>query len=103
VRQVFSKISLRNLSYLRAASGRDGTSSGRSHVRYNQFPYKASRVRTAELQHTISISAMHAFGPSETVVRTVEVELAISILVACASGRRLTDVQMGIFELRLLA
>jgi hypothetical protein len=34
VRQDFPKISLRNLSCLRAASGRDGTSSGRSHVRY---------------------------------------------------------------------
>jgi hypothetical protein len=34
VRQDFSKISLRNLSCLRAASRRDGTSSERSHVRY---------------------------------------------------------------------
>jgi hypothetical protein len=33
VRQDFSKISLRNLSYLRVASGRDDTSSERSHVR----------------------------------------------------------------------
>jgi hypothetical protein len=33
VRHYFSKISLRNLSCLRAASGRDGTSSRRSHVR----------------------------------------------------------------------
>jgi len=33
VRQDFPKIFLRNLSYLRAASGRDGTSSGRLHVR----------------------------------------------------------------------
>jgi hypothetical protein len=32
VRQDFSKILLRNLSCLRSASGRDGTSSGRSHV-----------------------------------------------------------------------
>jgi hypothetical protein len=32
VRQDFPKISLRNLSCLRAASGRDGTSSGQSHV-----------------------------------------------------------------------
>jgi hypothetical protein len=63
VRQDFLKISLRNLSCLRAASGRDDTSSGRSHVRCKWFPYKASRVRTAELQHAISISAMHASGP----------------------------------------
>jgi hypothetical protein len=34
MRQDFSKISLRNLSCLRSASGRDCTSSGRSHVRY---------------------------------------------------------------------
>jgi hypothetical protein len=33
VRQDFLIISLRNLSCLRAASERDGTSSGRSHVR----------------------------------------------------------------------
>jgi hypothetical protein len=33
VRQDFLKISLRNLSCLRATSGRDGTSSGRSHIR----------------------------------------------------------------------
>jgi hypothetical protein len=33
VRQDFPTISLRNLSCLRAASGRDGTSSERSHVR----------------------------------------------------------------------
>jgi hypothetical protein len=33
VRQDFLKISLRNISCLRAASGRDCTSSGRSHVR----------------------------------------------------------------------
>jgi hypothetical protein len=33
VRQDFSKISRGNLSCLRASSGRDGTSSGRSHVR----------------------------------------------------------------------
>jgi hypothetical protein len=32
MRQDFMKISLRNLSCLRAVSGRDGTSSGRSHV-----------------------------------------------------------------------
>jgi hypothetical protein len=34
VRQDFLKISRGNLSCLRASSGRDGTSSGRSHVRY---------------------------------------------------------------------
>jgi hypothetical protein len=34
VRQDFPKISLRNLYCLRAASGRDGTSSKRSHVLY---------------------------------------------------------------------
>jgi hypothetical protein len=33
VRQDFMKNSRGNLSYLRASSGRDGTSSGRSHVR----------------------------------------------------------------------
>jgi hypothetical protein len=35
MRQDFLKILRGNLSCLRASSGRDGTSSGRSHVRYN--------------------------------------------------------------------
>jgi hypothetical protein len=59
-------------------------------------------VRTAELQHAISISAMRASRPWEAVVRTVEVESAISILVARASEPRLTDLRTGIFELRFL-
>jgi hypothetical protein len=44
--KIFLKISRGNVSCLRVSSERDGTSSGRSHVRYNQFPYKASSVRT---------------------------------------------------------
>jgi hypothetical protein len=59
-------------------------------------------VRTAELQHTISISAMRASEPRLTEVRTVEVESAISISVARASGPRLTDVRTVTFELRFL-
>jgi hypothetical protein len=56
-------------------------------------------VRTAELQHAISISAMRASGPWEAVVRTVVVESTISILIARAFGPRLTDVRRMIFEL----
>jgi hypothetical protein len=59
-------------------------------------------VRTAELQHAISISAMRTSGPRGAVVRKVEVESVISILVVRASGPRLTDVRTVIFELRFL-
>jgi len=59
-------------------------------------------VRTAELQHAISISAMRASGPWGAGVRTVEVESEISLLVARTSGPRLADVQTVIFEFRFL-
>jgi hypothetical protein len=57
-------------------------------------------VRTAELQHAISISAMRASGPWEAVVQTVEVESAISILIARPFGPRLTDVRTGYYIVR---
>jgi hypothetical protein len=70
VRHDFPKISLRNLSCLRAASERDGTSpDGRMSAASNfLIRLRASRpwgmsVQTAELQHAISISAMRASGP----------------------------------------
>jgi hypothetical protein len=44
--KIFLKISWSNLSCLRDSSGWDCTSSGRSHVRCKQFPYKASHVQT---------------------------------------------------------
>jgi len=56
-------------------------------------------VRTAILQHTISISTMRASGPREADVRTVEVESVISLIDEGASGPRLTNVHMVIFEL----
>jgi hypothetical protein len=59
-------------------------------------------VRKAELQHSISISAMRASGPRLTDVRTVEVESVISLTVKRASGPRLTDVRAVTFELRFL-
>jgi hypothetical protein len=59
-------------------------------------------VRTAILQHAISISVMHASGPREADVRTVKVESAISLTDECASGPRLTNVRTVIFELRFL-
>jgi hypothetical protein len=59
-------------------------------------------VRTADLQHIISISAILASRPWQAVVRTVEVESAISLIVGRASGPRLTDVRTVIFELRFL-
>jgi hypothetical protein len=45
---------------------------------------------------------MCASGPWEADVQTVEVESAISMLVACASRPRMTDVRTVIFELRFL-
>jgi hypothetical protein len=60
------------------------------------------KVRTAILQHVISISAMRASGPREADVRTVEVESAISLTDERASEPRLTDVRTMTFELRFL-
>jgi len=42
---------------------------------------------------------MHASGPREANVRTVEVESAISLIDERASGPRLTDVRTVTFEL----
>jgi len=79
------------------------TSAARNfHIRLRASGPRGMNVRTAILQHAISISAMCASGPWEAGVRMVEVESPISILVACASGPRLTDVRTVIFELRFL-
>jgi hypothetical protein len=59
-------------------------------------------VRTAILQHAISISAMRASGPREVDVRTVEVESAISLTGERASGPMLTDVRTVTIELQFL-
>jgi hypothetical protein len=59
-------------------------------------------VRTAELQHAISISAMRVSGPWEAVVRMVKVKSAISFFDERAFGPRLSDVQTGVFELQFL-
>jgi hypothetical protein len=56
-------------------------------------------VRTAILQHAISIFAMRASGPCAAVVRTVEVESAISFFDERASRPQLSDVRTVIFEL----
>jgi hypothetical protein len=49
-------------------------------------------VRTAELQHAISISDVRASRPLGADIRTVEVKLAVSIYDAPASGPQLSDV-----------
>jgi len=59
-------------------------------------------VRTAELQHAISISAMRASEPWEAEVWTVEVESGISLTDERVSGPMLTDVQTVVFELWFL-
>jgi hypothetical protein len=59
-------------------------------------------VRTVDLQHAISISAMRASRPWKAVVRMVEVESAISLTIEHAFGPRLTVVWTVIFELRFL-
>jgi hypothetical protein len=82
----------------------DGRTSAASnfHIRLRASGPRGMNVRTAILQHAISISAMRASGPREADVWMVEVESAISILVARVSGPRLTDVRTVIFELRFL-
>jgi hypothetical protein len=82
----------------------DGHTSAASNffIRFRASGPSGMSVRTAELQHAISISTMRASGPWGAGVRAVEVESAISILVARASGPRLTDVRTVIFELRFL-
>lgn len=72
------------------------------HIRLRASGPRGMNIRTAELQHIISKSAMRAFGPRLSNVQTVEVESAISITVECASGPRLTNVRTETFELRFL-
>jgi len=57
-------------------------------------------VRTAKLQHPISIFAIRTSGSWKAVVRTVEVKSAISLTVERTSRPRLTVIRMVIFELR---
>jgi hypothetical protein len=59
-------------------------------------------VRTAKLQHAISISDARASGPWGRDVRTVEVKSAVTIYDAPASGPQLSDVRTVHFELRFL-
>jgi hypothetical protein len=59
-------------------------------------------VRTAKLQHAISISDACAFGPWEGDVRTVEVESAVSIYDAPSSGPQLSGVRTVKFKLWFL-
>jgi hypothetical protein len=59
-------------------------------------------VRTAKLQHAISISDAHASGPWEGDVRMVEVESVVTIYDAPVSGPQLSDVRAVHFELRFL-
>jgi hypothetical protein len=82
----------------------DGRTSAASnfHIRLSASGPRGMNVRTAILQHTISISAMRVSGPREADVRTVEVESAISLTDERASGPRLIDVRTVIFELRFL-
>jgi hypothetical protein len=82
----------------------DGRTSAASnfHIRLRAFGPWGMNVRTAILQHTISISDMRVSGTWGIGLWTIEVESAISILVARASGPRLTDVRTVIFELWFL-
>jgi hypothetical protein len=59
-------------------------------------------VRTAKLQHVISISDACASGPWGGDVRTVEFESAVTIYDAPLSGPQLSDVRTVHFELRFL-
>jgi hypothetical protein len=83
----------------------DGRTSAASnfHIRLRASRPRGMNVRTAILQHAISISAMRASGPWDADVRTVEVKSAISLTDERASRPMLTDVQTVIFELRFLS
>lgn len=82
----------------------DGRTSASSnfHIRLRASGLRGRSVRTAELQHTISISDVRASGPLGTDVGTVEGESAVSIYDAQASGPRLTNIRTVNFELRFL-
>jgi hypothetical protein len=59
-------------------------------------------VRTAKLQHAISISDACASGPRRGDVRMVEVESSVTIYDAPASGPQLSGVRTVKFKLRFL-
>jgi hypothetical protein len=59
-------------------------------------------VRTAKLQHAISISDARESGPRGGDIWTVEVESAVTIYDAPSSGPQLSDVRTVHFELRFL-
>ena len=82
----------------------DGCTSAASnfHIRLSTSGPRGMNVRTAILQHAISISAMRASGLREADIRTVEVESAISLTDERAFEPRLTDVRTVILELRFL-
>jgi hypothetical protein len=82
----------------------DGRTSAASnfHIRLRASGPWGMNVRTAILQHAISITAMRASGPWEIDVRTVEVELVISISDERVSRPMLSDVQTVVFELQFL-
>lgn len=82
----------------------DGRTSATSnfHIRLRELEPWGMSVRTAELQHAISISDVRASRPWGVDVRTVEVESAVSIYDAPTSGPRLTEVRTVNFELWFL-
>jgi hypothetical protein len=82
----------------------DGRTSATSnfHNRLRASRPKGRRVRTAKLQHAISISDARESGPWGGDVRTVEVESVVTIYDAPASEPQLSDVRTVHFELRFL-
>jgi hypothetical protein len=72
------------------------------HIRLRASGPRGMNVRTAILQHAISISAMCESGSWEVDVRMVEVESVISLTDERASGPMPIDVRTVIFELRFL-
>jgi hypothetical protein len=67
----------------------DGRTSAASnfHIRLRASGPRGMNVRTAELQHAISISVMQLSEPWRAGIQTVEVESAISILVHARSDQ----------------
>jgi hypothetical protein len=82
----------------------DGRTSAASnfHNRLRASGPRGRSVRTAKLQHSISIYDTRASGPYGGDVRMIEVESSVTIYDAPASGPQLSDVRTVHFELRFL-
>jgi hypothetical protein len=87
--------------WLDRPDGRTSTASN-FHNRLRASGPSGRSVRTAKLQHAISISDTRASGPYGGDVQTIEVESSVTIYDAPVSGPQLSNVRTVHFELRFL-